>query len=113
RPVARRIRERLAEDPVRRLVDAGREVPALAENLRPDVEPAGARALDERIEGAKTRRRLDPVRAARVAEGPHEVVDLDERLAGDLLDRLERGARAGGIALEQKTCGAGLDEDDV
>ena len=72
-------------------------------------------AFGERLEGGEPRRRLDlaPVGGAVLAENADELVDLSQRLAGDFLDRLERGSRSRRILLLQQTCGPGLDEDHV
>ena len=77
------------------------------------LEPGGARARDERVERGEPGGRLDAVRRALLAERAHELVDLGERLARDLLDRLDRRARARRVLLEQQARGAGLDEDHV
>ena len=106
--VAGCVGQRLLEDPVRRPVDGGCELPATAVEANDDGEPRGAVALGERLECGETRRRLDrtPVGGAVLAEDPDELVDLAQRLACDLLDRLERGPRSRWILLLQQPCGA-------
>ena len=70
-------------------------------------------ALDEGVEGGQPDRRRDGLGGVLLAEDVHEAVDLADRLTSNLLDRLERGAGALGIALAQEPRRAGLDEDDV
>jgi hypothetical protein len=48
-----------------------------------------------------------------LTQGSDELVDLAERLAGDFLDRLERGPRAFRVLLREQPRRAGLDEDHV
>jgi hypothetical protein len=48
-----------------------------------------------------------------VAQAADETVDLTDRLPRDLLDRLQRRAGAGGVALLEQPGGARLDADDV
>ena len=54
-PVAGCVGQRLLEDSVRRPVDGGREVPAIAVELDDDGEPGGAVALGEGLERGETR----------------------------------------------------------
>ena len=58
-------------------------------------------SLNKRVERGQSRGRLDlnvPVRRV-LAQDPHELVDLTDGLARDLLDRLERRARLFGVAV--------------
>ena len=71
-------------------------------------------ALDERSERGEPGRVRDlTVRSGLVAQRADEAVDLADRVARHLLDRLERRARAGRVALLEQPRGAGLDEDHV
>src|SRR6266545_7326691 len=70
-------------------------------------------ALRKHLERGKTGRRLDPRDRAVLPQRPHELVDLVERVAGHLLDRLERLAGALQILLLEESRRAGLDEDHV
>ena len=90
-----RVGQRLLDDPVGGLVDVRSELPASAVDADVDGEPGGAVALGERVECGEARRRLDlaPVGGAVLAQSADELVDLAQRLAGDLLDRLERDTR--------------------
>jgi hypothetical protein len=82
-----------------------------------DDEARGAVALGKRLESGEAEGRLDNSAAVRgpvvVAQGADELVDLDERLARHLLDRLEGFLRTLGISFAEQPRGAGLDEDDV
>ena len=72
-------------------------------------------SLDERVERGQSRWRLDlnvPVRRV-LAQDPHELVDLTDGLARDLLDRLERRTRLVGAARRVEPAQAGVDEDHV
>ena len=112
--VARGVGQRLLEDPVGRPVDA--RVRAAGGCRR-----SGRRRRARRRGGARraSRARRDreaarpAVRRAVLAENADELVDLAQRLACDLLDRLERGPRSLGILLLQQPRRAGLDEDHV
>ena len=114
-PVAGGVRQSLLEDPVRRPVDCGCEVPATAIELDDDGEPGRAVARGEGLERGETRRGLDrtAVGGAVLTENADELVDLAQGLAGDFLDRLKRGSRPRRILLLQQACGPGLDEDHV
>ena len=70
-------------------------------------------ALGESLERGEPRGRLDLALRKVVAECAHELVDLAERVARDLLHRVERGPGAGRIALLEQSGRTGLDEDDV
>ena len=70
-------------------------------------------ALDERVERGQAGRRLDAV-GALVAQRAHQLVDLADGLARDLLDRRERALRAPrGSRSALQPPEPGVDEDDV
>ena len=82
-----------------------------------DGQAGGALTLGKRLERGKAERWLH-VRAARLggrflSQRSDERVDLAERLARHLLDRLEGGLRALRVLRAEQPCGAGVDEDDV
>jgi len=55
----RRVRERLLEDPVRRLIARQRHLPRPAGARDRDREPGGALLGEQRVERGETRGRLD------------------------------------------------------
>ena len=113
-PVARRVRERLLEDPVRGAVDARGERGACSPRTATSTAArrrGGARR--KRVERRQSRRRLDLAALLVLAQRAHEPVDLRDRVAGDLLDRLEGGAGRVRVALLEQPGGPGLHEDDV
>jgi hypothetical protein len=109
--------ERLLEDAVRRLVETGRKRPPRPARADADGEAGGAVSLDERLEGGEPERRLHCSACVFseivLAQSSDELVDLTERLARHLLDRLERGLRALRVLLIEQPCRARLNEDDV
>ncbi len=75
-------------------------------------------ARDDRLECFQSKRRFDRAVAAFaagsvLAQRADELVDLADRLARHLLDRLERRACRSRIALLKQSRGARLNEDDV
>jgi len=72
-------------------------------------------ALREGLDGGQARRRLHlgaPPTGA-VTQHADEAVDLADRLACHVLDRLQRLAGAPGVLLVEQPRGPGLDEDHV
>ena len=112
-----RVRQRLLEDAVRRLVDARSERPPRAGRGELDGEAGRAVALDQGREAGQAERRLDVPAVLRrqvaLAKRADELVDLGQGLPRDLLDRLERRPRALRVALAEQPGRACLDEDDV
>ena len=81
-----------------------------------DGETRGAVAGSEGLEASETEWRLDVPPSCRqllVAEGSDELVDLAERLARDLFDRLERRLRALRVPGAEQPGRPCMDEDDV
>jgi hypothetical protein len=70
-------------------------------------------ACDERVERREAGRRIDrSIRGARVAQRADDLVDLADRLARQLLDRLQRRLRALGIPSHAGGTGAQRDHAD-
>src|SRR5919198_1303420 len=71
----------------------------------------------ERLERGEPGGRLDrggaSVKRVFLAQHADELVDLADRLPGDVLDRLERGTDGLGVSFLEEPGGAGLDQDHV
>ena len=95
------------------------EIRGLLGRLRDDDEMVlapqpGLGQLDQLVERGQSGRRLDlPVGGGVLAQHAHHLVDLGDGLAGDVLDRRERLARALGIVLGLQAPHPGVDEDHV
>src|SRR5215831_2162868 len=98
--VAGGVSERLLQDPVDSPGDAGRERPRLAAEVHGDGQPSRPVALDELLEGVRTR--CGKLRLVPLAQRPHQPVDLADSAARDLLDGGDRAAGPGRIALTQQ-----------
>src|SRR6185312_575795 len=111
--VAGGVREGLLQDPVRRLVEARRERPREALDADVDRDAGRAVPLDERVKRAEPGRRLDRLVGRVLAQPAHQLVDLADGLAGDVLDRRERRAGRLGVALLKQPGRARLHQDHV
>ena len=97
-----RVRQRLLDDAIRRQVDAGRQRHRLA--LRSQLDPKAARAglLHELAHVAQPRLRRQRCVGVRPAQDAKRAAHLVERVAPRALDRLQRFARALGVAVEHR-----------
>src|SRR5262249_12491401 len=95
--------ERLLEDAVGGLVDGRGEWVGWTVDVDGDRQTGGSVAGGDRLErgeaGGWIDRLRDSGRRLLLAQGAHELVDLADRLTGDLLDRLQRRPNGLGVAL--------------
>jgi hypothetical protein len=110
--VLERVGQRLLDDAIHRHVHAGSQRGGIALGDELDIQPAPARLLEQRAEA------LDPGlwRERHVAVGPAQRAErpahLAECRAARALDRLERLARALGIAVEYAPRALGLHDHE-
>ena len=111
RSVTGRVRERFLEDPVGGLVGGAAGRSRRAGGVERHREPRRRVVRDQRVERGQPGRSVDGLVRRALAQGADDLVDLLDRLPGQLLDRLQGQQRAVRVLVVAQPGGAGADRD--
>jgi hypothetical protein len=111
--VLERVGQRLLHDPVRRDVDARRQLDRLALDHDLDWQPRRTGARDELVEPPQARRRRERQLRLVVAQQPQRTAHLAERLLARVLDHVERAPCLVDVVVEHPPAPARLQHNEA